>query len=501
MADKDWAETAVIASALLDEDAFYDVVSRLGPNDFQDPRNKVIFQVMLDLHTQKIRPDLVTLTSALKTRDLINDAGGEDYVKSLADDLPPIAEVDNYIQTVKNNAVLKTFKETLHSIETESLKSIPDIPSFVTDSLRKIADVAAQSNIGGFKNSSQVLEALLGRLEEESQERIKTGKKSYLSGLATGFPTLDKYTNGFQKGDLIIVAARPSVGKTALAINFAKNVAKNRIPVAFFSLEMSAEQIMGRLLANESDLSKDEIQSLDFKTSLGENGKKIIELADSEKDNPEAIARIKALKTAVENLSQLPLYIDDSPDSRVFSIEAEVKKLLNGRPDLGLVIIDYLGLIQSAGSRVSSQENRQQVVSDISRALKGMARNLRIPVIALSQLSRESDKRTDHTPVLSDLRDSGAIEQDADQVMLIYRPDAYSDNDSKDANGGDDKGLENDVSNVKLILAKNRNGRTGEINLVFEKPKSRFTEQAMDADVLPNEEPDYPQSPDPTQGF
>lgn len=488
MADnKDWAEAAVLACSLLDRDAFYSTISRLTANDFHDPRNRIIYQTLLDINDQKLAIDLVNLLNALKTKGLLDEAGGETYIKGLEADMPPVAEADDYINSVKDNSLLRTFKDTLRSLGEEASTKMTDIPTFIGEAERKILDITATRRVAGFKTTGEVLDSLIGKLEETSAERMRTGKQPYLSGISTGFSTLDRITNGFQKGDLVIIAARPSVGKTALSINFADKVARAGKPVAFFSLEMSAEQIMGRLLANEASLSKNDIQALDFKTTIGGDGKKILEIADKDRGNPEVAAKFKSLKAAIAVLSAMPLYIDDNPGNKVVSIEAEVKKLMAQKPDLGLIIIDYLGLIQSAGARTSSQDNRQQVVSDISRALKGMARTLKVPVIALSQLSRDSEKRTDHMPVLSDLRDSGAIEQDADQVMLIYRPDQGD----SDKNGTPEPPSDNDISNISLIIAKNRNGRTGSVDFIFEKALSRFSLASPDDDEE-NEEPETP---------
>ena len=368
-------------------------------------------------------------------------------------------------------------------------KGVTDIPSFLGESQKSISEIIQTQNFDNFQGSRDVIENYLDKLDKRIEERRLTGRNNPLEGISTGYELLDKYTRGFSKGDLIILAARPSVGKTAFAINIASNVAKRGIPVAFFSLEMRADKIMGRLLTDRSGINQDTINALNYVKKYDQHDNVILVPDKTIKIGNSSIKDLTNFQNAINGLNRDPIYIDDNPGTMVISIQSELKKFQSQHSNLGLVIIDYLQLINSASGKVSGNDNRTNIVGDISRALKGMARDLNVPVLALAQLSRAVDSRPDHKPTMSDLRDSGAIEQDADMVMMLYREDYYKKGDGKGAQGqeaapsGPDESSQDDSvpSNVTLILAKNRNGRTGEISFSFQKDVCHFN--AIDEDL------------------
>lgn len=486
------AEMAVLACALLEEDSFYDASASLKIEDFLDSRNRTIFEAMIEyFDANQSPPNAVNLIQTLENANRIGEAGGRGYVTTLLQTLPAINDLSSYIAQVRQASQFKRMKDVLRKSLDSAEEGVSDIPSFLAETERSVREIASDQGLSDFRNAKEVMESLLDKLDARIEERKRTGKNSYMTGIPSGYEELDGYTHGFQKGDLIILAARPSVGKTALALNLAANVAHQNVPVAFFSLEMRAEQIMGRLLANRSALTQNQINSLNFQREYGSDDAIVLKPDPSIRAGISGVREIKNFQLAVNGLNKEPLYIDDNPGANVLAIQAKVKKLQNQLPDLGLVVVDYLGLIQSAGKRVNSSDNRQNAVADISRALKGMARDLQVPVLALSQLSRLIESRSDHKPVMSDIRDSGAIEQDADMVFMMYRPDYYGEDKKEGGESLSEEGEGDDsTSNVTLIIAKNRNGRVGEVHFTFQKDVCHFS--AIDSELsssLPNEEP------------
>ena len=370
----------------------------------------------------------------LQDKDELEAAGGADYIVRLADSAISSANARHYIETIKNKAQLRALIYAADKIAQEGYESPEDIDTILDDAERSIMDVTRQRRGAEFESSQEIVNRVI---EELKALKSKQG----ITGIQTGYTDLDKMTNGFQRGDLIILAARPAMGKSALALNFASQVAKrNEGCVAIFSLEMPSDSLMKRLMSSESQV-----------------------LSNKLRDGRLNADEMSRLYEAGTRLSERKIFIDDTSSIKVSQIFSKVRKLKSEYGSISLVVIDYLQLI--TGSRADS---RQQEVSDISRNLKILAKEMECPVIALSQLSRKVEERTDHEPQLSDLRESGSIEQDADIVMFLYRANYYD----KDKEGQDETEV------VDLSLAKHRNGSIGKIHLAFEKGISRFTNYA-----------------------
>lgn len=409
----------------------------LQPDEFYLPGHQRIFQCMKEI-TDKGEPlDIYTLTTRLTAKEEIDAAGGTDYIIRLADYAISSANTRSYIESIKNYAQLRRLIFTAEKITGDAYESSEDIDDILDGAEKAIMDVTRQRRGADFESSQIIVARVFEQLKE-----LRTQKG--VTGIQTGYRALDAITNGFQRGDLLIIAARPAMGKSAFALNVATEVARrNPGAVAIFSLEMPADQLMKRLMSAESHVESDKLRS----------GK----LSDTE---------MSRLYEAGTRLSERKIFIDDSSAIKVSQIFSKCRKLKMEHGSLSLVVIDYLQLI--TGGR---QESRQQEVSDISRNLKILAKELDCPVIALSQLSRKVEERSDHEPQLADLRESGSIEQDADIVMFLHRKDYY---DNKD----DDDEKKNDTSIVDIIIAKHRNGSTGKIQLAFEKSLSHFINYA-----------------------
>lgn len=497
--EKEFAECAVLGSALLNNDARIKAISELTADSFADKRNQIIFKIILQLSNQGTAADLVNVGEELKKTDQLELIGGTNYLSSLID-LPPISEFDDYLTQVKNNAVLRNYTSAMQSILKQS-KNCSNIVEFIQSSQGQLDKIALKTSIQGFRGSDDVVKSYLKTLEENANRRKERGLNfdPLVSGLATGYKTFDNMTGGFKPGELYILAARPSIGKTAFAINLAQKVASftengPKRGVAFFSLEMSAESIIARMLALTSDITQDEIKKMNLKVTINEkDSSPIITLDSSDKNNK----NLRKLKNGVNIIREMPLYIDANPTPKVVSIRNDINKLMNKDPNIGLIVIDYLGLIISADEKISSSASRTNIVGDISRALKAIARDFQIPVLCLSQLSRSPDKRkgTERKPTMSDLRDSGDIEQDADQVYFLYRADYYrgeEDNKSQlltpiktdtDAN----------LHDTEVIIAKNRNGRIGSCNFIFDSAKCKFDPKLdEEMNVIENEPVEMP---------
>ncbi len=410
----------------------------LQPDEFYLPGHQRIFQSMTEITDRGEPLDIYTLTARLSAKEEIDAAGGTDYIIKLADYAISSANTKAYIEAIKNYSQLRRLIFTADKISADAYESSQDIDDVLDGAERAIMDVTRQRRGTEFESSQVVVNRVFEQLKELRNHRGVTG-------IQTGYRDLDSRTNGFQRGDLIIIAARPAMGKSAFALNLASEVAeRNPGAVAVFSLEMPADQLMKRLMSAESHVESDKLR----------NGK----LSDAE---------MSRLHKAGSDLSERSLFIDDTSAIKVSQIFSKCRKLKMENGSLSLVVIDYLQLI--TGGR---QESRQQEVSDISRNLKILAKELDCPVIALSQLSRKVEERSDHEPQLADLRESGSIEQDADIVMFLHRKDYYA----KDKEEDEEK--KNDVSVVDVIIAKHRNGSTGRIQLAFEKSLSRFINYA-----------------------
>ena len=413
------AEQAVLGSMLIDSRCIADVIGMLRPEDFYLQQNRDIYETIYSMFNFSEVVDPVTVLDKLKTRGAFTEQSTS-YVMQLMEITPTAANVRQYAQIVRDKALLRAISEAATEINESVYENAGTAGEILENAEKKIFALRKDSAGDSLEHIGTVLLKVFDRLQE-----LAESDKAF-PGLSSGLMDLDRKINGLNKSDLILIAARPGMGKTSLALNIALNAAKKSgKTIAFFSLEMSREQLGMRLMSNESFVDNQKLAT--GQLSEEEWGK--IGLASSA-------------------LSQTDIRVDDNPTITVAEINAKCRRLEN----LGLVVIDYLQLMTSSGERYSSNENRQQIVSDISRALKIMAKELNVPVICLSQLSRANEARQDKRPMLSDLRESGAIEQDADIVMFLYRDDYYHE-DSPEKNV------------AECIVAKNRHGETGTVRL------------------------------------
>jgi len=427
------AEQAILGAVLLNKDALILVSEIISPEDFYRTSHQKIFRSMLDLSESGQPVDLITLTSDLQTKKLLEEIGGVSYLTDLANAVPTAANVEYYAKIVEEKAVLRRLIRAATEIASTSYIENEDVQDILGDAEKRILEISQKKYSDGFIPIKDVLMETIDRIEFLQQN------KGEITGTPSGFNDLDKMTSGFQKSDLIIIAARPSVGKTAFALNVAQNVAaRANQPVAIFSLEMSASQLVQRMVSAEGNLDAHKLRT-------GQ-----MEDEDWQK-----------LTMAMTTLSEAPVYIDDSPAITVYDIRAKLRRLKIEK-GLGLVVIDYLQLIHGRGK----SDNRQQEISEISRQLKRIARELEVPVIALSQLSRAVEQRQDKRPMLSDIRESGSIEQDADIVAFLYRDDYYNPETEKQ-------------NIIEIIIAKQRNGPVGKVELVFLKNYNKFVNYAQ----------------------
>ena len=466
------AEQAVLGSALLSREAMFNVLSILSEDDFFLGKHQLIYRAIKNLFDKDSAVDVLTVTEELMNMKELDSIGGVDYLQECSDAMVALSSIDYYINIVNDQAVLRRLIQSCRDIDHRFLNDeINNVNDFILDSEALLKEACEKRRVSDFKEAGKVAEQV--KMNIETPKEVKTDG---VNGLTTGFDSINKITQGFHAGDMIIVAARPSVGKTALALNFAYRAAnRTNKPVAIFSLEMPAEQLVTRLIGTESSVSLSKITT----------------------GNLMGVDRAK-VANAIYKIGSLPIYIDDSPNGKLMDIIAKSRKLQANNPDLGLIIIDYLGLVSSGNTR--SSDSRQEEVRKASLALKALARELKVPVIVVSQLSRSVEQRGENKrPILSDLRDSGSIEQDADVVMLLYREDYYKDSKNPNSNAGDKKmknlsgserfemvkeqkekitgeSMVGDVSFVEVNIAKNRNGQTGKSYLFFYKSFGRFDE-------------------------
>lgn len=434
------AEKAVLGAVFLDPEAIIDASDVLQPDDFYEHANRIVFQAMLNISDREEVIDPVTLQDELKKNNQVDDIGGIAYVTELSMATPTAAHVTYYAKIVKRKAILRNLISTSQRIIQNAIEGSDDVTDILDDAESQIMGVSQDNASGGFKSIHDILNTAM----EEINSIPDDG--NMVTGLPSGFSELDKMTTGFHDDELIILAARPGVGKTAFALNVAQFVGlKTDKTVAMFSLEMGAEQLVQRMLASEGL-----IDSQHLRTG---------QLTDEE---------WRKLVVAAGSLDNTSIYIDDTPGIKMSEIRAKARRLAKEKGNLGLIVIDYLQLIE--GPR---NESRQQEVSAISRQLKKLAKELHIPVIALSQLSRSVEQRQDKRPVLSDIRESGSIEQDADIVAFLYRDDYYRDERDEDDEG--EVEAEEDNGEVEVIIEKNRSGTRGTVKLMFSKPYNRFS--------------------------
>ena len=436
------AEQAVLGAIFLNTDALADAMEYVEADDFYRRSHQLLFQAMVDLNNNSEAIDVLTVQNYLSTNNQLDDVGGVAYIAELATSVPTAANAGYYAKIVEEKSMLRRLISTATNIITQANNNDEDVPSLLDSAERQIMDVSERKNRSGFREIKDVLNEALNDVDRLSQQ------SEDITGLPTGYREFDKMTAGLQPDNLIILAARPAVGKTAFALNIAQNVATTTdTSVAIFSLEMSAESLVNRMLCAEG--------------SINANHLRTGQLDEGEWQN---------LIVAMGALSNTSIFIDDTPGIKMAEIRAKCRRLAKEKGNLGLVVIDYLQLIEG-----SNKESRQQEVSEISRQLKKLAKELGVPILALSQLSRGVEQRQDKRPVLSDIRESGSIEQDADIVAFLYRDDYYERGDSKSDDNEDDEPLNQDVGEVELIIEKNRAGARGTVKLLFIKSYNKFS--------------------------
>jgi replicative DNA helicase len=424
------AEMAVLGSILIDENAISTAAETLSPESFYKDAHKKIFEAMLLLYTGNKAVDLITLTDELKKSQVLNDIGGVSFLTALANAVPTAANIEHYIAIVKEKSILRSLINNATKIVSLCYESEGNIAQVVDNAEQLIFDVRDTKTQGGtYIPLKEIIKDGIEKIDLLYQQ------KAHVTGIPTGYIDFDIKSAGLQESDLIVVAGRPSMGKSAFALGIAEYAGVvEKIPTAVFSLEMSKEQLVQRLLCSHAKVDAHKVRTGYLATS----------------DWPR-------LTAAAGKLSEAPIFIDDTPAISVMELRAKARRL-KLQQDIKLIILDYLQLMRGT---TTSAESRQQEISEISRSLKALARELNVPIIAISQLSRAVESRTDHRPQLSDLRESGAIEQDADVVVLILREEYYNPT-------PDNQGV------AEIIIAKQRNGPVGSMKLAFIKEYTRF---------------------------
>ena len=423
------AEQSVLGAMLIKKEAITQAQELLRPDDFYREAHRIVFETMLELAGDNEAVDLVTLTEALRKKEMLEKVGGISFITALANYVPTAANIVYHAQIVKEKSELRHLIDAATEIASAAYEATDDVKDIMDDAEKKILAVAANQTGGAFEPIRNIVIDTVGRVETLYENQ------GGLTGISTGFRDLDRDTSGLQKSDLILVAARPSMGKTAFTLNIATYAAMHGHTVAFFSLEMSKEQLAQRMLCSEGGIDSQRLRTG--------------QLEDADWD--------RLINTA-DRVSKASIYIDDTAGINVMDLRSKARRL-KAEHGLDLIVIDYLQLMQ--GRARSSSDNRQQEISEISRSLKALARELDVPVVALSQLSRSVESRTVKKPMLSDLRESGSLEQDADIVMFLYREDYYD--------------QETERKNItEVIIAKHRNGPIGTIELFFQKEFTKF---------------------------
>lgn len=443
------AEQAVLGAILLDSDVFISVLEYVSADDFYSRANQLIFEAMEELNRDDEAIDALTVQQKLNNMHMLENVGGYEYIFQLANDTPTAANAEYYARIVEEKSLLRKLIQASNKIARESFEQEESVSVILDEAEKSILNVAENRNRNGFIHIRDVVFESMQNLDDLS----KNGQD--VTGIPTGYPDLDAMTAGLQPEELIILAARPAVGKTAFALNIAQNVAtKQDGVVAVFSLEMGAGSLVNRMICAEGSINAGHLRTG--------------QLTEDEWSD---------LIVASGALSEADIYIDDTPGIRVTEIRSKSRRLLKERGRLDLIVIDYLQLIEGSGKR---NENRQQEVSDISRQLKKIAKELQVPVIALSQLSRGVEQRQDKRPVLSDIRESGSIEQDADIVAFLYRDDYYERGEGEEEDGGGEPRLEDNI--VEVIIEKNRSGARGTVKLIFTKEFNKFSSVSFRTD-------------------
>ncbi|HDZ5646789.1 replicative DNA helicase [Staphylococcus aureus] len=442
------AEQSVLGSIIIDPELINTTQEVLLPESFYRGAHQHIFRAMMHLNEDNKEIDVVTLMDQLSTEGTLNEAGGPQYLAELSTNVPTTRNVQYYTDIVSKHALKRRLIQTADSIANDGYNDELELDAILSDAERRILELSSSRESDGFKDIRDVLGQVYETAEELDQNSGQT------PGITTGYRDLDQMTAGFNRNDLIILAARPSVGKTAFALNIAQKVAthEDMYTVGIFSLEMGADQLATRMICSSGNVDSNRLRT---GTMTEEDWSRFT--------------------IAVGKLSRTKIFIDDTPGIRINDLRSKCRRLKQEH-GLDMIVIDYLQLIQGSGSRAS--DNRQQEVSEISRTLKALARELECPVIALSQLSRGVEQRQDKRPMMSDIRESGSIEQDADIVAFLYRDDYY--NRGGDEDDDDDGGFEpqtNDENGeIEIIIAKQRNGPTGTVKLHFMKQYNKFTD-------------------------
>ncbi|MFA4842738.1 MAG: replicative DNA helicase [Candidatus Omnitrophota bacterium] len=422
------AEMATLGSMLMDQDAISVAAEILSSDAFYKDTHRIIFEAILGLYNANKAVDLITLTDELKKSGALEGIGGVSYLTGLANSVPTAANISHYVNIVKEKSILRTLINNSTRIVQMCYESDGSIEEVVDRAEQLVFEVSDRRSQGTYLHMKEVVKESIEAIDRLYQ------KKEHVTGVATGYVDFDIKTAGLQPSDLIVIAGRPSMGKSALALGIAEYAGvTEKLPLAIFSLEMAKEQLAQRMLCSHAKVDAHKVRTGYLATS----------------DWPR-------LTAAAGKLSEAPIYIDDSPSISVMELRAKARRL-KAHHDIQLIILDYMQLMRGSGS----PENRQQEISEISRCLKALARELRVPVVAISQLSRAVEARTDHRPQLSDLRESGAIEQDADVVVLILREEYYNPT-------PENQGV------AEVIIAKQRNGPVGSMKLAFIKEYTRF---------------------------
>ena len=424
------AEMSVLGAMLIKKDAILSAQELLRPDDFYREAHRLVYETMLELAGADEPVDLVTLTEALRRKELLEKIGGITFLTQLANYTPTAANIVYHARIVKEKAELRHLIDAATEIASDAYEATDDVANIMDTAEKKILAVANSQNTQGFEPIRSIVIGAIDRIESLYEN------EGGLTGIDTGFTDLNDMTSGFQKSDLILVAARPSMGKTAFTLNIATYAAMHGHTVAFFSLEMSKEQLVQRMLCAEGGIDS---QRLSTGKLTDDDWTRLIDVSDK--------------------VSKAKLYIDDTAGIGIMELRSKARRL-KAEKGLDLIVIDYLQLMQGR-TQNGNDNSRQQEISEISRSLKALARELNVPVVALSQLSRSVESRTVKKPMLSDLRESGSLEQDADIVMFLYREDYY------------DK--ESERKNItEVIIAKHRNGPIGSVELFFQKEITKF---------------------------
>lgn len=432
------AEESILSAIFINNDTLHEIIDILSPDDFYKGAHKKIYRAIMELAANDEPADLVTVANRLKEKNELEGVGGASFLAHIADAAPVAVNSIYYAKIIRGKASLRDLISASSAIIENCLEDKGDFEDILDYAENSIFQIAEKKTTGGFQNLGELINLNIDKLEEQQ------GKDGGLSGLSTGYQRLNQITSGLQKSDLIILAARPSMGKTAFALNLARNVAleENRA-VAIFSLEMSNEQLSMRLLTSEARIDSNRLRGGFISQEDWQNA-----------------------TDAAGILNEMPIFIDDTPNISAMEIRAKARKLYQKHGELGLIIIDYLQLMKAP----FKSERRDLEIAEISRSLKALAKELNVPVIALSQLNRMLEQRPDKRPRLSDLRESGALEQDADIVAFIYRDEVYN----KEANNPK-KGT------AEIIVSKNRNGATGTAHMHFIGQYTRFEELAPES--------------------